>query len=892
MCRTSFYKNLILFSLIAILLSGPQFAVALELLTSDNVSVSARVGADIVTPPDGPGGPGGPGGTDVCPNISGTQTLIPTGLVINALGQCVSPQQCDLIDGALKQPLDVMIIIDKSGSMAGIKLTQAKNAAIAFVNNLVLGSDRVGYVTYSNTATLVSGLTTSFDTVKTKIAATTTNGNTNIGGGAKVAFDEINLNGRIGVKHVIVLLTDGEANVSDMNTLTPNQYAITQASFAKVEGTVIYSIGLGTSVDANLLRSVATLPSYYYYSPTGNDLSNIYLQIAAIECTAAPSKVSDFVVHDTNDNGLYDDGELGLSGAEISLISVNNSQPTRTAMSLADGSYSFSFVPSGGYSLCNSSPSGMHQTFPNFNGCYNITVTQGLNITGTRFLIGGDIPPFCTIYYTDPSCKEEPFCTLFPDDPICTTPTFCMLNPEDPSCITPEYCALYPTDPLCTDAPFCTLYPDDPICINPPICAINPADPSCIGTRPFCELNPTDPSCNGTPTFCDLHPTDPSCILQPFCLLNPTDTGCIELPFCTLHPNDSSCISPSFCSLHPENLLCKVSDGTSGILEIIGGIINKPIANAITKIIETTGAATGIIGLASLAFSGPVALLDIPLVLLRLWNLILALLGLRRRRTPWGTVYDSVTKQPLDPVYVVLQDLNGKEIATSITDLDGRYGFLVTRGQYRIIVNKTNYIFPSKKLFGKTEDELYQGLYFSEIIDVKEDGEVITKNIPMDPVNFDWNEFAKRDQKLLSSYSRRDVWVARIADILFIAGFIFTIIACLVSPMLYNYIIFAFYILMLALKRTVLKPRSYGRIRRKENQNPLSFAIIRIFFAGSEHEVAHKVADESGKYYCLVPNGKYYTKIENKNLDESYSLVNISEPIEVKKGYINKEFEV
>jgi len=72
----------------------------------------------------------------------------------------------------------------------------------------------------------------------------------------------------------------------------------------------------------------------------------------------------------------------------------------------------------------------------------------------------------------------------------------------------------------------------------------------------------------------------------------------------------------------------------------------------------------------------------------------------------------------------------------------------------------------------------------------------------------------------------------------------------------------------------------------------LSFAIMRIFFAGSDHEIAHKVTDQTGRYYCLVPNGRYYTKIEVKNPDESYSLVHISDPIEVKKGYINKKFEV
>ena len=121
---------------------------------------------------------------------------------------------------------------------------------------------------------------------------------------------------------------------------------------------------------------------------------------------------------------------------------------------------------------------------------------------------------------------------------------------------------------------------------------------------------------------------------------------------------------------------------------------------------------------------------------------------------PWGTVYDSITKQPLDPAYVTLIDQNGKKIASAITDLDGRYGFLTETGTYRIEANKTHYIFPSKKLAGRTQDELYANLYFGELFDVRSRNEAVIRNIPLDPINFDWNEFAKRDKKLMKYYSK------------------------------------------------------------------------------------------------------------------------------------------
>lgn len=97
---------------------------------------------------------------------------------------------------------------------------------------------------------------------------------------------------------------------------------------------------------------------------------------------------------------------------------------------------------------------------------------------------------------------------------------------------------------------------------------------------------------------------------------------------------------------------------------------------------------------------------------------------------------------------------------------------------------------------------------------------------------------------------------------------------------------------MLILKNTIMKPRAYGYIKEKISRNPLSFAIIHIFFKDSQTEIMHRVADNTGKFYCLLSNGFYYVKIEKKNTDESYSPVFTSETIEVKHGFLNKNFEI
>jgi hypothetical protein len=68
------------------------------------------------------------------------------------------------------------------------------------------------------------------------------------------------------------ILSDGDNNTG--------QNPVVAANNAKQAGTVIFTIGLGSSVNANLLRQIATSPTHYYFAPTPDDLEAIYLAIA------------------------------------------------------------------------------------------------------------------------------------------------------------------------------------------------------------------------------------------------------------------------------------------------------------------------------------------------------------------------------------------------------------------------------------------------------------------------------------------------------------------------------------------------------------------------------------------------------------------------------------
>ncbi|MFA6524597.1 MAG: carboxypeptidase-like regulatory domain-containing protein [Candidatus Paceibacterota bacterium] len=412
--------------------------------------------------------------------------------------------------------------------------------------------------------------------------------------------------------------------------------------------------------------------------------------------------------------------------------------------------------------------------------------------------------------------------------------------------------------------------------------------------------NPLVNICNDTP--------------QPLvCIENPCETnfifGCPG--FCEANPDDSQCIvpivlptcfdDPSLCTCADDPSLpgCEVETDASTLensgSSVIDGIFFPAVVEQINlglKIAATASVAVGaVISLATALFLNPLSAPELVLIPVRLWSLFLTALGIKKRRKPWGTVYDSITKQPLDPVYVSLRNLEGAEIASSITDIDGRYGFLVKPGVYKVVPRKTNYLFPSDKLSKNFRDEFYANLYFGDYINISDEGEIIVKNIPMDPVNFDWNEFEKNKKSLFKFYSRRELLIAKISNWLFGFGFIIAGTALIVSPEKYNIIIFGVYVLMFILRKTSFKLKAKGRLIDKDG-SPLSFASIRAYAVDTNVEIAHQASDEMGRYHILLPNGTYYVKIEKKNKDGSYSVVYTSNYFKVVHGVLNSVFNI
>lgn len=351
--------------------------------------------------------------------------------------------------------------------------------------------------------------------------------------------------------------------------------------------------------------------------------------------------------------------------------------------------------------------------------------------------------------------------------------------------------------------------------------------------------------------------------------------------------NDGSC---SYVFLNTDDEIEIKKD--SSIFKSIAGFLRE-IVEIISEPVVASVAVGGIVASSFIvAFLQPGLIAGLVSVPIRIWNTIPVLMGYRRRKRPWGTVYDSVTKQPLDPVYVTLKTEDGKDVSTSITDLDGRFGFLAAAGRYLISANKANYIFPSVKMAGKEKDELYENLYFGEQVEVKEKEDVIFKNIPMDAVNFNWNEFEKaKNKKLMKFYSKRDLFFARIATVLFVSGLVSSVVLFFLNNSVLNSIVLSLYVLIIVLRFFGIKPKTAGGVFDKDGY-PLSFSIVRLFSSSLKKEVAHGVVGKTGKYYMLAPNGDYYIKVSKKTGEDSYEDVFTSADIKVSGGFVKEKIVI
>lgn len=230
------------------------------------------------------------------------------------------------------KPLDVMIVIDRSGSI-GQNLPAIQVAAHTLVNQLNPQTDFVGVTDYGfdghlilsmNPLTPASGSQSVSDAIDTATFFDPNtfdfNQGTNIGDGVFIANQDLQAHRRSDATPVMIFLTDGVANsrhvTSGLNSCFDpapesstlcTQNAIDEAKIAKDAGVTLFTIGLDMTNDSwsqatstlakNTLVSMASSTNSFFEATTATDLNGIFSNIATIINTTAATnvKVNDFL---------------------------------------------------------------------------------------------------------------------------------------------------------------------------------------------------------------------------------------------------------------------------------------------------------------------------------------------------------------------------------------------------------------------------------------------------------------------------------------------------------------------------------------------------------------------------------------------------------------------
>jgi len=177
---------------------------------------------------------------------------------------------------------DIVLALDQSASIVAETFDNWSKQVLAFAKRIASAFPidknltQIGLLKFSHIIEIVFQLNTYGDRESVLRAidnAVISGGDTNIAAALRTARQEMftpSNGARPGVPKILILLTDGTANIEENQTLA-------EAQLAKAAGITIYTVGVTDAVDEDQLKVIASKPEYFFFASNFTQLNNVLL---------------------------------------------------------------------------------------------------------------------------------------------------------------------------------------------------------------------------------------------------------------------------------------------------------------------------------------------------------------------------------------------------------------------------------------------------------------------------------------------------------------------------------------------------------------------------------------------------------------------------------------
>lgn len=208
----------------------------------------------------------------------------------------------------------------------------------------------------------------------------------------------------------------------------------------------------------------------------------------------------------------------------------------------------------------------------------------------------------------------------------------------------------------------------------------------------------------------------------------------------------------------------------------------------------------------------------------------------KEEHRPWGIVYNERTGKPVAFAVVRLLAQN-ERIAEKVTDLQGRYSFVVQDGTYTLSVLQDKYKPFEKRVTVKQESA---GTVDWDV--PLREGEVTGFSIRIKLKNF-------------LSDGRESI--PKMSLYFYIGGFLFSIVATIISPILFNFLVILFYILEGIFHILKGAKRGWGKVYDSSTKQGIGYVFVRVFDPLEKKLINTLITEKDGKYMFLIDPGNY-----------------------------------